>query len=260
MLYHQPHNSVSNYAYNAYFYNNIAYQPHFHKNFELVYVVSGQVRCTAGDRVALLNPGEFALFLANEVHSLSGQGNSRCWIGVFSGDHVHTFEKQVRGKVGDTFVFTCPPATNAFLQSHLITQEQPPLYLRKACLYAVCHEFCARVPLHPQTDKSGLLMQAITDYIGENYNKKITLAHLAEKLGYNYHYLSRNFARIFSVSFTDFLNAYRLENALAMLNETDKDITRIAMESGFQSIRSFNHCFKTCIGVSPSQYRAQNQK
>jgi len=92
MFYHQLHNSRSNYNYNAFFYNNIHYTPHFHQNFELLYVLSGKVQCTAGTKSAVVCAGEFALFLCNEVHSLHSDGDSRCWIGVFSGDFVHAFQ------------------------------------------------------------------------------------------------------------------------------------------------------------------------
>jgi xylan 1,4-beta-xylosidase len=57
------------------------------------------------------------------------------------------------------------------------------------------------------------------------------------------------------MSFTEFLNSYRLDAALALLTETDKDITEIALESGFQSIRSFNEYFKSRIGTTPVKYR-----
>lgn len=78
---------------------------------------------------------------------------------------------------------------------------------------------------------------------------------MSERLGYNYYYLSKCFHKIFSMSFTDFLNSYRLDAALSMLTETDKDITDIALESGFQSIRSFNEFFKKNIGTTPAKYR-----
>ena len=57
------------------------------------------------------------------------------------------------------------------------------------------------------------------------------------------------------MSFTDLLNSYRLDAALLLLTETDKDITDIALESGFQSVRNFNDYFKLKIGETPSKYR-----
>lgn len=255
MLFHQPHNSKGNYSYNTRIYDNVIWQPHFHKNFELIYVISGAVQCTAGEKSAVLAAGEFALILANEVHSLQTAGDSQCWIGVFSGDFVHAFEKKAQGKTGSGFVFRCEKSIEEFLKIHLINERQPPIFLLKACLYAACNEYEKNIQLSAQTGKNGLLMCSIVDYISQNYKNKISLSQMAERLGYNYHYLSKCFHKIFSMSFTDFLNSYRLDIALALLIETDKDITEIALESGFQSIRNFNEFFKSRTGTSPAKYR-----
>ena len=86
---------------------------------------------------------------------------------------------------------------------------------------------------------------------------KTSLFDIAEKLGYNYHYLSKKFNKTFSMSFTEYLNSYRLEQALTLLTETDFNITEIAIESGFQSIRSFNEIFKQHTGTTPAKYRSE---
>lgn len=259
MLFHQPANSVGNYAYNAYIYDNVFYRPHFHKNFEIIYVISGEVNCTAGDKIGVIKAGQFAIILSNHVHSLQSVGNSVCWVGVFSGDYVRAFEKKIKDKTGSSFIFDCDNQTLSFLQYHLISESPPSIYLLKACLYALCDQYLKSTDLLPQTQKSGLMMRRVTDYISSNYQSKITLAHLAKELGYNYHYMSRCFARIFDMPFTEFLNSYRLDAALEMLIETDKDITDIALESGFQSIRNFNNFFKAHIGTTPAKYRGAHK-
>ena len=255
MLYHQPHNSTGNYSYNAFFYDNIHYTPHFHKNFELIYVLSGEVFCTAGTKSATVHAGEFALCLSNEVHALQSLGDSRCWIGVFSGDFVNAFETQMQGKESNHFVFRCDQTTTALLTQHLIHTEKPPLYLMKACLYAACAEFSKIANFKPQAENSDLLMRAMVDYIAQHYRQKISLSTMAERLGYNYHYLSRCFHRIFRMSFPEFLNTYRLEAALSLLRKTDREIVDIALESGFQSLRNFNELFRSHVGTTPTKYR-----
>ncbi len=255
MLYHQPHNSQGNYAYNAYFYDNINYSPHFHKNFELIYVLSGQIVCQIDEKCGVVREGEFALCLSHEIHSLLSDGDSRCWIGVFSGDHVHAFEKRVANKAADRIAFTCRPEIHDMLLACLISKTAPPIHLLKACLYAVCHEFGQQMELRDKTEKSGMVMRAMTDFVAKNYRQKIGLADMARKLGYNYHYLSKLFHKSFHMSFSEFLNQYRLDAAMKMLIETDREIADIALESGFQSIRSFNEYFKARVQITPHQYR-----
>jgi AraC-like DNA-binding protein len=194
------------------------------------------------------------------VHSLVSEGESLCWIGVFSEDFVHAFAKETLGKTGTDFVFRCAPPIEEFLRKNLLTAEIPPLFLLKSCLYAVCAEYNRQITLVPQEAKSGALMRAVTDYIGAQYKNSITLADMARALGYNYHYLSKCFHRIFNMPFPEFLNSYRLEAALALLTESERNIADIAFESGFGSVRSFNAYFKSRIGTAPAAYSSEKKE
>ena len=103
-------------------------------------------------------------------------------------------------------------------------------------------------------------MASITDFIKNNYKENLTLTDVANFLGYEYHYVSRYFSSVFNMSFKDFLNIYRLENAVRLLEETNKTLSDIAYESGFQSVRTFNHCFISNFKMSPSEYKKQQRK
>ncbi len=255
MIYHQPHNSMSNYAYNAYFYKSAIYAPHFHKNFEVIYVIEGAVDCVINDTPYTLTQGQFGMCLAYDIHSYTPQKNTHYWVAVFSGDHVHAFEKQIKNKKGNGFRFFCRSETLNFLTAYLINDKTPPLYMLKSCLYALCEEYLQSVEVVEQDNKKSLIMRTIVDFVSENSANKISLSDMAERLGYDYHYISRYFHKIFNMSFCDFINIYRLENAATLLIETDKKIAEIALESGFQSVRSFNDRFKNTFGQTPSQYR-----
>ena len=257
----QTFNSISGLNYNNHVYtNNTVIYPNFHKNFELVFVCSGKMSFTVNNKTAVVSEGEYVLILPNQVHSFEPIGESIYWIGVFSGDFVHSFEKQTRNKIGADFVFRCEDSVHQFLLKNLINDEEISVYLLKACLYAVCCEYTRQIRLVEREGKNELLMHAITDYISQNFKNKITLADMAEHFGYNYHYLSRYFHQTFNISFTNLLSSYRLDAALQLLNETDMDITMIALESGFQSIRTFNDFFKSRLGVTPTEFRSYSTR
>lgn len=255
MLYHQPHNSMSNYTYNAYFYESTIYAPHFHKNFEVIYVLDGAVDCVINNTAYTLTKGQFGLCLAYDIHAYTPQENTRYWVAVFSGDHVHAFEKQMMNKTGAGFRFSCREETLDFLKNYLINDSKPSLYMLKACLYALCEEYLQTVEVSQQDNKKNIIMREIVDFVSENSANKISLSDVAERLGYDYHYISRYFHKIFNMPFCDFLNLYRLERASELLTNTDMKIAEIALESGFQSVRSFNDRFKTAFDKTPSQYR-----
>ena len=185
MVFHQPTNSQGNHSYNSAIYQFTGWESHFHKNFELVYVIEGKITCTANNKTALIKKDEFAMFLSNEIHSIKPHDDAIYWVGVFSGDFVHIFEKQTKNKSGNRLNFSCEESVLQYLRSNLINTSVPPIYILKSCLYAVCNEYIKQVNLSEENNKTFYLLNSVIDYITENYKNKISLSDIAEDLGYN---------------------------------------------------------------------------
>ena len=254
-IFHQPHNSIGNHSYNVYIYNSINYDLHFHKNYEVIYVIKGKAICSVNNQTKIITEGDFVLCLSNEIHSIKSIGEVIIWIGVFSEDFIHEFKKYQKGKTGTDFSFRCPENLMKYLLENLIQKEVSDVFLIKSCLYALCSEYLRQIPLEQSNSKQAELMGDIVEYIERNYKKTLSLASIAESLGYEYCYFSKVFNRLFSMNFNDYINIYRFNEACNMLTETDMTVTDIAYESGFQSIRSFNNIFKKLAGISPTEYR-----
>ena len=75
--------------------------------------------------------------------------------------------------------------------------------------------------------------------------------------GFNYDrkYLCRVFKKNMGITMTEHLNRVRLDYALSMIQNTDKNILTIAQELGFSSISYFNVSFKKRYGISPIKAR-----
>ena len=90
-------------------------------------------------------------------------------------------------------------------------------------------------------------------YINNNYSKNITLADVANYLGYNPSYLSRLFSSETGLSFTDYLSKVRLEAAVRLLNETSLSVGEISHKIGYSNQENFSRFFKKAMEVSPQQ-------
>lgn len=254
-LFHQPHNSSGNYSYNVYIYENIDWDLHFHKNYEIIHVFEGKVECNVDGRTKVLESGDFAFILSNEVHSLKSKGASRAWVGVFSEDFVQEFARYQKGKIGSDFVFGCKAELMPVLLNHLLRMDISDVFMVKACLYLLCSEYLRQIQLTESDRKHLWLMKSITGYIEQNYKQPISLASLAAGLNYEYCYFSRIFNRLFFMHFNDYLNIYRFNEACRLLSETELSVTEIAFESGFQSVREFHYVFNKLSDKAPSEYR-----
>jgi AraC-like DNA-binding protein len=255
MIFHQPDNSRSNYNFNTAFYKSEVWNYHFHKNPELIYVIDGQVECTVNGKRYLLSAGDFGLCLSCDIHKYEPGDNTRYWVLVFSEDYVRYFVKRIGGKRAEGFKFRPSGEVLEYTQKRLVYNEKPTVFTVKSCLYGILEDYLNQVSLTDgdRGDMSPIIQ--LTDYILENHTKKITLSDAAKKFGYDYNYMSRFFRKNFNMTFGEFLLAYRLETAARLLDDTEKSITEVALESGFQSVRNFNRAFKEKMKVSPSDYR-----
>jgi AraC-like DNA-binding protein len=91
----------------------------------------------------------------------------------------------------------------------------------------------------------------------------ITLPGLASKLGVTPNLLSETINKKEGLSFPDFMNRCRVQDARTMLeNPTygDQKIATIAFETGFNSVSAFNTAFKKFTETTPSAFRKRAQK
>jgi len=104
-----------------------------------------------------------------------------------------------------------------------------------------------------QLDQINDILSRITD----NLSEPISAASLAEELGMNESRFSRFFRRATGNTFTDFVNHVRINRACQLLMESDRQITSIAYEVGFNNIANFNRRFLDIKGMTPREFRRQ---
>ncbi len=68
---------------------------------------------------------------------------------------------------------------------------------------------------------------------------------------------SRFFRREVGRTFEDYVNDARIGQACRALLDTDRSVTDIAFEAGFNSVAYFNRRFMRAKGMSPTAYRAR---
>lgn len=97
--------------------------------------------------------------------------------------------------------------------------------------------------------------EPVINYIEKNLSKQIILSDLAEILYLNKVYFSNEFKRVFGVSPNRYINNKRLDQAKKLLLNTNKRISEITAECGFNGQLYFSRFFKEKVGVSPLEYR-----
>ena len=100
-------------------------------------------------------------------------------------------------------------------------------------------------------------MDKIRRHIEENYHRHIDVNEVAEQIHITTAAFCRYFKKNTRMTFTDFLNRYRINQAKKMLLH-DKNVTEACYESGFENLSHFNKTFKKIAGENPSQFRKKH--
>ena len=68
-------------------------------------------------------------------------------------------------------------------------------------------------------------------------------------------HFSRTFRAVFGETPHRYLQRRRVERSMFLLRETDRSVTDICFDVGFNSLGTFSRTFKEIVGASPSEYR-----
>ena len=99
------------------------------------------------------------------------------------------------------------------------------------------------------------VVQKVIDYIERNIEKEINLEDIAKNIGYSKFHLNRIFTEQTGITIYKYLQNRRLTIAAEKLVNTDKPITQIAYEAGYDTQQSFSLAFKQVYLYPPRTYR-----
>ncbi len=99
----------------------------------------------------------------------------------------------------------------------------------------------------------------VVDYITDNFDTQFTMAEIAEKAGMESSQFSRCFRKASGSTFTKYVNHLRIGRACQLLAETDKYISTICYNVGYNNVANFNRRFTEMKKITPSEYRKESQ-
>lgn len=79
------------------------------------------------------------------------------------------------------------------------------------------------------------------------------VAHMSEA------HFSRTFRAVFGETPHRYLQRRRVERSMFLLRETDRSITDICFDVGFNSLGTFSRTFREIIGETPTEYRLRHE-
>ena len=94
-------------------------------------------------------------------------------------------------------------------------------------------------------------------FIEQNQGGAICLATVAKSVNTSTFYFCKLFKRATGLTFTEYLARVRVEKAKTLLLDSNRRVSEVAYEVGFESLTHFNRVFRKIVGQSPSDFRAR---
>jgi len=106
-------------------------------------------------------------------------------------------------------------------------------------------------------DKDYDQINKIYEYVFKNIQEGIKLEEAAKLVYMEPSSFCRYFKKKTKQTFMDYVKSVRIGIAAKLLAETDKQITQICFECGYNNLANFNHYFKMIMKKTPSDYRKE---
>jgi len=249
---------------------------HSHNNYELNYIVSGAGRRIVGDHISSFERNDLVLLGPEVPHSweiLESQKNvapscitTHFYENIISSDFFNIPELEdvvdllKRAHRGIYFKGSRIKKIRGKLE-RLITLDGLESYIELLTIlndllkWENFEYLASAVDLPEKFTKDLDRINKVYEYVFLNIEEGIKLEDVAGLL----HMAPGSFCRYFKKktnrTFSQYVKGVRIGIAAKMLIETEKSVTQICYDSGYNNLANFNHYFKSIMKQTPSEYR-----
>lgn len=246
---------------------------HYHPEYEIVYVHKGSGRRHVGNHLGNYEDGELVFIGPNLPHSGFGYG--------VVGEHEEIVVQLQEHFLGEGFLQSpeMKDIKRLFERSHqgltfygktkqkvakkllkLPNLSQFDRMIEVLQIFQILANTQEFTPLNADgtkfefNHKDEERINRVYRFVEENFMKPINIQEVAEIANLTVPSFCRYFKKMTHLTFTDFVNEFRVNQACKLLNES-KPIIDVCYESGFNNVSHFNKTFKAITGKNPRAYR-----
>jgi AraC family transcriptional activator of pobA len=240
---------------------------HKHSFFEYHYIVKNSVYTTINGHEYKLNPGEYYIIPPGFHHSHSQKNSTTGHIGFAMRWEFITSTSESDNLISLLINRTKPIKDKGNIIKNIIELtneisndtsklEMQLVFFRLLLQIA---EYKNSNTINKESSdlysiQNNIIKSAIS-FIEENYTENIYVKDIANSAHISYSQLSRIFKNILGESVKEYLNKIRIKKALYLLKCSNKSLSTISREIGYNSENYFSNCFSKYIGISPNHYR-----
>ena len=139
----------------------------------------------------------------------------------------------------------------------LHADSNPMVQSLYAAFYFSLMRYFPAAPADKRITKEKQEFYQIVEYVNAHFTEHLTVQTAAQALFMDRGKLSGLFSKYADMPLNAYINMLRLDRANQLIRD-GAGITEAALESGFQSVRTFNDVYKKTTGTTPSARSEQN--
>ncbi|NQU54221.1 MAG: helix-turn-helix transcriptional regulator [Bacteroidetes bacterium] len=249
---------------------------HSHKNFELNLITSGAGRRIVGNHISSYDKGDLVLLGPNishcwEILETKKDTEPECIVthfyeNIISSDffnipELHAVVSLLKDAKNGIWFKGPKAAKVATVLKRMANTNGLDSYIQLLKVFNLLLEIEDReyltLPssLPNSYDKDQDQINKVYEYVFQNMQEGIKLKDAASIVFMEPSSFCRYFKKKTNQTFMDYVKSVRIGIAAKLLAETDKQITQICFECGYNNLANFNHYFKVIMKKTPSEYR-----
>ncbi len=259
------------------FVDTLSYRtPHFHPEWELVWVMEGEMSIHCKGKQYHAQKGQIAVLGPLQPHELQAVGQECTFLCL-----------QVASKLLEQF-FPAARRTqldDLFLQEHFPPQEyrqfqqtlqnmaciylKQPEFYQLFCGGQVCllwHSLFSNMPCRvlsaeeaAQAEKRSARLERLLEFVDQNYRQRIRLSDFAQAEGCTMNHISFFVHQCLNQSFQQYVDTMRFHCACKMIDAGNTRMTDVCYAAGFSDYRYFCRAFRRRLGITPEEYARRSQ-
>ena len=244
---------------------------HYHPEFELTYIVKGNGYRIVGNSYEPFNDGDLVLLGSNLPHTWSGKAdgdvNSDAIVIQFSSEFILPFLELNESLLIKNMLDSSLRGINFEPDEHLVTKiieitetNGVERILKLISILDILSKKQIKL-IAPNTfhnvvsRKSEVRINNVCLFIQNNFQNKIYLKEVADLIYLTESNFCKFFKKATGKTYSDYVNEIRINEASRLLIQSDKTISQISFECGFETLSYFNRVFLNKKGITPSVYR-----
>ena len=246
-------------------------QAHWHKEFEILRVLEGELILYLNNAPKKLKKGDVIFVGCRTLHRATPKRcNYECIVfdlNMLIRQNGDLTEKYLLPILGSEVEIDCHLTNNSDLIYQFVSSLFESVKDKKeareleifgtlfrifSLLYREKYILAKEDVFHSRSERA---VTKTIRYIQENFHSPITLEKLSEVSGVDEKYLCRIFKEYTSKTPITSVNELRIENACNEMTVNKKSITRAAFDSGFNDSSYFSKTFRHYKKMSPKEYK-----